>query len=470
MTQELPSDVDVVVIGAGPAGSTIAHRLAALNFDVLVLEAAAFPRPHLGESLPARISHLFDELGIREEIEDARFFRPGGAIVRWSGETRLRTDIANGFQVDRGRFDMILLDAAQRAGVRVVQPARVVQFRHPRDGDWRLSVLDRGQARNVHCRFVVDATGRKGFLPGERIRLQPPTLAYSAYWQDTGLDGVETRVEAGADQWYWAAPLPDGTTNITVFIDPTLSTRPKAVGNAYRQWVAQSQLLSGCLGGKPVTSVQVISAAATRVREPIGADWLKIGEAALAVDPLSSQGVQSAIVSGLQGAAIVYTLMTEPAAQAAALAFCHDCLNESTKRHLDHTGEFYGQQAQVTPTEFWRMRAPAEIPAILRPPPVSVTRIGDAVRLNPSATWKETAVLCDHRIAWQPALQLPSQQPVAWLGNESLSDLLPSPRVQWRTQELLSHWSETMTFDRSVQTLGWLCAQGYLIPSGFETE
>src|SRR5437868_58857 len=128
MTHELPKGVDVAVIGAGPAGTTIAHRLAALGFEVLILESAAFPRPHLGESLPARISPLFDELGICEEIEQARFFRPDGAIMHWSGETRLRTDIADGYQVDRGRFDKILLDAAQRAGARVLQPARLVQF------------------------------------------------------------------------------------------------------------------------------------------------------------------------------------------------------------------------------------------------------------------------------------------------------------------------------------------------------
>jgi len=121
-------DADVAVLGAGPAGSTVANRLARLGYDVQMFESSAFPRPHVGESLHAQVLPLLDQLAFREEINDAGFLRPRGAIVFWAGECRFRTEVASGFQVDRCRFDAILLNAARNAGARIAQPARVTHF------------------------------------------------------------------------------------------------------------------------------------------------------------------------------------------------------------------------------------------------------------------------------------------------------------------------------------------------------
>jgi flavin-dependent dehydrogenase len=114
------------VIGAGPAGATIARRLAALGHDVVLIERAAFPRPHIGESLPPSICPVLDLCGVREQVEAAGFLRPASAIVQWSGPAarHSRFDGAPGFQVDRGRFDHLLLAAARDAGASVRQPAR----------------------------------------------------------------------------------------------------------------------------------------------------------------------------------------------------------------------------------------------------------------------------------------------------------------------------------------------------------
>ena len=117
---------DVCVIGGGPAGSTIAHRLACLGHRVCLIEKQPFPRPHIGESLPPSIWPLLDELGVRDAIERSDFLRSPPARIRWGALSAATAQPANdlrGLQVDRARFDNILLGAAGAVGVVVLTSA-----------------------------------------------------------------------------------------------------------------------------------------------------------------------------------------------------------------------------------------------------------------------------------------------------------------------------------------------------------
>ena len=461
------TDADVAVLGAGPAGSTIASRLARLGYRVQVFEASPFPRPHIGESLPASILPLLKELGVREEVETAGFLRPAGAIVHWAGEIRHRTDVANGFQVDRSRFDSILLQAALSHGVSISQPARVTHFTRSNAGEWHLSVQASGAIRSFACRFIVDATGKKGSLPGrKRLNLQPPTLALCAYWMDVKLSGIETLIEASTDQWYWGAPLPDGSVNATVFVDPMRVGKKSDIGSGdlYLQLLQCSKLLSACCNGRQVTAVQACLAGASRVLDPIGDDWLKIGEAAISLDPLSSQGVQNAIVSGLQGAAIVNTLLTYPESRDAALAFCRERLTENGTQHSQMAAKLYRQQAVTTPTSFWIARSSGDESSLpLIDPPAAPLSLDAMVRLNPHATWQPTPALIDNRIRWQSALHLPGNRPMAWLDGVDLSVLLQRPFESVRIRDLLGSWTGAIGADRAFRILRFLYEHGVIM-------
>ncbi len=211
--------VEVCVIGGGPAGSAIAQRLASLGHSVSLLEAHAIPRAHLGASLAASAWPLLDVLGVRAEIESAGFLRPTGTLLRWAGPTEWRQGIVEpGLQVDRSRFDAILLRAAQAAGTRVVQPARVLRATRERDC-WRTTARTPEGVVEISSRFVVDAAGRGGCLGGEKQRQGPRTLALAACWSGVAGCGADTRVEAGEQQWYWGAPLPGGRFVAAAFVD-----------------------------------------------------------------------------------------------------------------------------------------------------------------------------------------------------------------------------------------------------------
>src|SRR5262249_41828700 len=155
-------------------------------------------------------------------IERAGFLRTHRVLLHWATVQRVDPppDAPRGFQVDRGRFDQLLLNAARQAGVRVLLPASPRRAVCTQDGIWQIRIATEGNAHLVRTRFLVDAAGKSGYLRGERQRTAPTTLALFAYWNGVPFDGSETRVEDGAGGWYWGAPLPDGTFNATVFLDP----------------------------------------------------------------------------------------------------------------------------------------------------------------------------------------------------------------------------------------------------------
>ena len=318
-------DSDIVVLGGGPAGSMLALRLAQIGHAVTLVERAAFPRAQVGESLGPAVTQLLGLVGLREQIDAARFFRPRTAFVRWeNAETEVKDfGAAPGYQVDRGRFDQILLGAAADADVRVLQPVTARRPRRRPGGGWVIPMCRDGREFVLTARYCADACGRPSLLGGKRARLSPRTIALYAYWTGTDLGGCETRVEAGEAEWYWGAPLPDGTINAAVFLDPRrcAALSRASIEDFYRSLMTRSVLLHVCLNGAIVGRVKACDATSSVADPLVGEDFLRLGDAAVTIDPLSSQGVQTAIVTALQAAAVINTTLRRPADTAHALEF-----------------------------------------------------------------------------------------------------------------------------------------------------
>jgi flavin-dependent dehydrogenase len=472
MRKAVKLPVEACVVGGGPAGSAIAGRLATLGHAVVLVESESFPRPHVGESLPPGVLPLLDSLGVRDEVENAEFLRPRGAVVRWAGRTQPRAEAAGepGFQVDRSRFDHILLRAAVSAGARVLQPARALAPTWRGPGDWVVPVRrPRGDGEEqVEARFLVDACGRRGLLGRCKRRLAPATVAVYGYWQGTTLGGPETRVEAAAEQWYWGAPLPDGTFNATVFVSPQRLRGAKEVEHAYRALLADSELLAGCLSGRMKGPVRVCAASACLDDEPVGEDWLKVGESALALDPLSSQGVQTALVSGLQGAAVVHTLLATPQYRHAALQFARERHAETARRHGQMAATFYHEQEQYCPAPFWRSRAAIASALPTRPglPLVSAPKLTDKVVLSSETKFVRTPALCRDLIRPVQAILPPgSDRPVAFLGGVLIAPLVKRISGEQTVREVLDCWSTVSSPQLASNMLFWTVQHAVLVRS-----
>lgn len=460
---------DVCVMGAGPAGCVIASRLAQLGFAACLVERAAFPRRRLGESLSPGVLPLLESIGARPEIEAAGFTRVRRVRTNWQGHLDERIDPREqGLLVDRGRFDSLLLARARTLGVRVLQPARVRDRVHTGDA-WRLTVEARGFVRCLCVRFLVDATGRAGVLPGGRVRTGPRTVALYAYWTGRRLPG-QPRIEAGGDAWYWGVPLPDDTYNTLVFVDgASLRGRSRSLREAYfHELLGRSGLMDGCEHPRLLGSVCAADATPYLDERCVTRRQIKIGDAALAIDPLSSSGVQKAIQTALSGAIVVNTLLRRSERTTAAIRFHHDSLRQASDRHRAWTGEHYATVAAREPARFWSARSS------LRPPvpatgdsPAHVNALITAhaqVQLSPHAQLTDTPRLDADFVGVGPALRHPAlDAPVAYLGGWELAPLLGEVRAGMTPLQVARAWSPRVPFESGIALVGWMLGRGILV-------
>jgi len=408
-------------------------------------------------------------LSLREQIEQGNFLRPRRAIVRWHGATdHLKSQPGEpGFQVDRGRFDALLLAAARQAGVHVLQPAQAMRPCHEALGQWRIPMHYAGARGEMRARFLVDATGRSALLAGRKERRAPATLALYAYWRNTDIEGDETRVEAGPDMWFWGAPLPDGTFNATVLLDADqrrIGGR-QALESRYCSLLAQSMLLHPCLRGTLVGPVMACNASPYLDTHPVGTDFIKIGAAAFTIDPLSSQGVQTAMRSAHQGSIVVHTLLTIPHNTQVACQFYRDRLSETVAQHARWAAQHYAEPTAFVERPFWCKRAAsAEAQPFLAPLPVLPTlTLQSHVCLTPTVTWVEVPVIRGDLVTTARALCTPTlDRPVAFVNDVEIAQYALSIVGMPTIRGILEQWSATLPHRKAVQLLCWMALHGVL--------
>lgn len=461
---------EICVIGGGPAGASAALRLAQLGRRVCLVERVAFPRQHVGESLPPSIWPILQLLGVSERVAQSGFVPAPGSLLQWAGafERRGMDGVHPGLLVDRGRFDAMLLQAAQAVGVQVLQPARA--YRPVRNATgWDIPVRTDQRAYRIRARVLLDAAGRQAGL-GRRFRpASRPLLALYAYWQSPPGFGPQARVEAGSSHWYWGALLPDGLVNAMVFVDPAacIGLSPAARRDFYLNLLAQSTLLSPCLEQRRIGPVRRADATSRVERSAPAHDLLRVGEAGFSVDPLSSQGVQLAMGQAVQAAAVVNTLLSAPEHTDLALTFYGDRQAERVRIHAALAADFYARQHAVNGAPFWAERAqPLDW---LKPPlpnqnPARLTdeqplQLSHEVRIAISGVQTATRI--------EPGLVLSHPnlpRPVANLEGAPVAQLLqhlPDPMTQ---RALTAHWSATLEATQAAQLVQWLWHHRILIP------
>ena len=465
-------EAEIVVVGGGPAGSMAARCLALLGHDVRLIEQHGFPRPHVGESLSPGILPLFDVLGIREQVENASFLRPQKAIVHWRNETN---DLSwqpgePGFQVDRGEFDLLLLRLAADAGVTVLQPARALAPIRNGSSGWIIPFQKGARSGEGRARFLIVASGKQPYLPAKRRRTAPAILALYGYWRDTGLVGAATRVEAGVRHWYWGAPLPGGLVNAAVFVDPRQCKIPKSSnrGAFYRQLLSESILLRECLNGTLAYPVSACSASSFHDPDPMEELFAKVGEAAFAVDPLSSQGVHLAMLSAFQASIACHTVLTNPERAPAAIEFYRTRQSETVERHRCWAGAYYAEQQSFCANEFWAKRAHLSAPSLSpADAPANAVRPDEECRIAVSAdvVIVETPVLSGSTIGLSTAISHPGlERPVAFLDNVAVAPLVAAIVPGQTIAHTREKWSAGMSTSTVPRILDWMWSRRIIVP------
>jgi flavin-dependent dehydrogenase len=328
---------DVLVIGGGPAGSTISALLAERGRDVVLLEKSRHPRFHIGESLLPFNMPLFEQLGVAKEIEligmpkyGAEFVAPGlDKPVMFEFVNAIDNAFPSTYQVRRSEFDHILFRNAARKGARAIEGCRVtgVDF-HP-GGATVTAREDTGSERTWRARFVADASGRDTFL-ASRLGLKERSSKHNSaaiYGHFSGATRLPGRAEGNITifwfdhGWFWFIPLADSTTSIGAVCWPHyMKTRRTGPGQFLLDTIALCPALMERMRDakliSPVTATGNYSYSTSRAS---GEGYIMLGDAFAFLDPVFSTGVFLAMHSGFAGADAVEACLDRPQRARSAL-------------------------------------------------------------------------------------------------------------------------------------------------------
>jgi flavin-dependent dehydrogenase len=332
-------ECDVLVIGGGPAGTTVAPLLAEKGYRVVLLEKAHHPRFHIGESLlPANLP-LFERLGVADEVRAIGMEKWGAEFVSPQHEMSQvfhfaeawQKDMPYAYQVRRAEFDTILIRNAAAKGVEVHEgcKAKAVDFQ-PDNTALVRAEHDDGRQVEYKARFVVDASGRDTFLANRfQIKHRNPKHNSSAvYGHFAGARRHDGQAEGNITifwfehGWFWFIPMMNDVTSIGMVTWPYfMKTKgERSLQQFLMDGIARCPGLAERL--KSATLVNEIEATGnfSYVSERNhGANYLLLGDAYAFIDPVFSSGVLLAMNSGVIGAEAIDTCLRQPAQAAAAL-------------------------------------------------------------------------------------------------------------------------------------------------------
>jgi flavin-dependent dehydrogenase len=337
--EDAGNDCDVLVVGGGPAGSTIAALLVQRGIDVIVLEKDVHPRFHIGESLLPFNLPLFDRLGVADQIErigmpkwGVDFFSPvHQRSVAFQFSDAWDKSLPSSFQVRRSELDHILIQNASAKGARVSEGWRVTEL--DLNNDNRVEVTAKSQAgeqRQWRARFLVDASGRDTLVANklglkDRNRRHESAAVYGHF---TGAVRQNGRAEGNIsifwfDQgWFWFIPLADGTTSIGAVCSPDyLKARGTDVTTFFHQTISRAPALAERLASATLIGPAIATGNYSyRARGMVGRNYLMLGDAYAFIDPVFSTGVYLAMNSAFQAADTVTTVLRQPREATRALA------------------------------------------------------------------------------------------------------------------------------------------------------
>jgi 2-polyprenyl-6-methoxyphenol hydroxylase-like FAD-dependent oxidoreductase len=452
----------VLVIGGGPSGASFATRMAQLGHDVTLVESMCFPRHRLGESLTPGVPELLSATGAWRWVEQAGF--PPAREVRqlWESESISRINAAPGsLLIDRGRFDILLLAHAAREGVRVLQPAKVVSCTSDAES-WTVLIEHDGGRESIHAGFLADARGRQAGI--SRRAMGERTLALFADWDGAAFPSCAT-VAAGESGWFWGLPLPGGRYMAQAFLSPHEfhGAKGESLEQRYRRLIQDSALGVSVTSARLMGAVKATDATPYLALEPVTPRMIRLGDAAISLDPISSSGMQKAIQTALSGAIVANTLLRRPEASAIACDFYRTSLSAAAERHRSWVAERYHAAGRARNHPFWtaRAKAPAELQQEYgqSSPSEEVILSRDARLFDCPCLGAEFVEL--HRALVHPALS----EPVAFLAEQPLATLLSSvPRGS--LVALARYWSRHMPFKTAMSIAVWLRRKGVLVPAG----
>ncbi len=356
-------DLDVIVIGGGPAGSTASTLLAQQGVKVELFERDRFPRFHIGESLIPETYWVLKRLNMLPKMQQSHFVKKysvqfanaSGKLSEpfyfWDNKPH---ECSQTWQVVRSEFDQMMLENAREHGVVAHEGVRVFDVLW--EGDRAVGVTikqEDGTMRDVRAKVVVDASGQAGLIQNRlRLRVWDPTLNKGAIWtywegayRDTGRDEGATMVlqTASKNGWFWYIPQHNNIVSVGVVapFDYLFKNRG-SYEQVYREEVeACAAVKKRIAPGRRAAGYFATKDYSYRATRVAGDGWVMVGDAWGFLDPLYSSGVLLALRSGEMAADAIVEGLAKGDTSAAQLGKWGPDFNAGVDRMRRLVCEYY---------------------------------------------------------------------------------------------------------------------------------
>jgi flavin-dependent dehydrogenase len=368
--------VDVLIVGAGPAGASTALALIRAGVSRVVL-AEQFRRrsSSIGESAAPGVGPVLRRLGLPDDLEELGHRPYYGNVSMW-GDSQYQVDdflsrgVGHGWHLDRRVFDRWLQSVAVERGAGLIAPAEIRAITPSGSNGWEI-LLRRGErVEEIRASVVVDATGRCAAvatrLGARRYRLDnliALTTTTESRFSGGGMLGY-CLVATAEDGWWHAASLRDGSVAVTLMTDHEVSKAKclRSPAAFHRAWTASRKF--GDRVSPPADhdlAVGIRAAATQYIDCTVGRGWLAVGDALIALDPLTSSGITGALEDGLWAArTIVHLLAGRDSPEALAAADEYAIRAQRIRhRYLAERHRVYAQERYWADRPFWQRRIAA---------------------------------------------------------------------------------------------------------------
>lgn len=316
---EMKTKYDVIVIGGGPAGSTVASILSREGRSVVLFEKERFPRHHIGESLMTDTYFTFERMGLLEKMKTSPFVRkysvqfanPAGKESRpFYFFEALHHESAVTWQVTRAQFDLMLIEHAADQGADVYQETRIKRVLFEGDRAYGVEALMKdGSVVQFEAPVVVDASGQTAMLSNKfGWRVRDPQLKKAVLYsyfkgahREPDLNGGATlvlRTPAGSNGWFWYIPLENDITSVGVVADPEylVKNRGQDLAKIFHEEIEKVESCRRRVAGATrVDKIYSILDYSYRSTNFAGDGFVLIGDAYGFLDPIYSSGVLLAL-------------------------------------------------------------------------------------------------------------------------------------------------------------------------------
>jgi flavin-dependent dehydrogenase len=365
---------DACVVGAGPAGAIAAYTLARVGARVaLILNNCTRSKFAIGETVSPETRLVLNRLGVNDCLTPAFHLPSTGNTMRWgSNIERSRESIFNcyghGWHIDRPLFDHQLVAAATGAGAYLfIGDAKIAQVARPY---WKVVVRGRNHDTPISADYLLDCTGKSALIAircgNASRRVHDKLIAIWTVLENTtsgdgqlkeGDPNRQAYIESTPDGWFYSVQIPMRRRVVAYFFDGDLmSSRNLCSEKEFFRLIRGVDHLRSLIeqaGYRMIAGPVCVTAMSAKLEKAYGRSWIAAGDAAQSFDPLSSQGIISAIIGGNNAAAALISAQTSGMC---AFEEYQANLDTNYAAYLSERQSYYGLEQRWRDRPFWLRR------------------------------------------------------------------------------------------------------------------